>query len=319
MVGVAVIGLGRIGRLHAENLARHVPGARLVMVVDAVPELAERVAGDVGADWSASPDGALGRPDVDAVVIAAPTPLHAELIERAAAAGRHVFCEKPLGTRVEDVERAVGAAREAGLLLQPGFQRRFDPDFVAAKDRLESGVAGRIQLIRIAHRNRTPPHDGDLTDRLGSIFLDLTVHDFDTVLWLVGDVVEVNSFEHTRNAISVLTLADGAMGLVDNSRYAGYGFECSAELVGSERTLRIGARGHRRDVDELSTLGTLSHIAEDNIERHGSAYRDELRHFIHCVERGEEPCVTGEDAIAALRLALMAQASAGVAHAECAS
>ena len=311
MIGVAVIGLGRIGRLHAGNLAQHVPGARLVMVVDAVPELAERVGGELGTEWSAKPDDALRHPDAAAVAIAAPTPLHSGLIERAAAAGRHVFCEKPLGVTVEEVERAVEAVNAAGLILQPGFQRRFDPDFAAAKERLDSGAAGRIQLIRIAHRNRTPPHDGELEDRLGSIFVDMTVHDFDTALWLVGAVSEVRAFKHTRNAITVLTFADGAMGLVDNSRYAGYGFECSAELVGSERTLRIGARGHRRDVDELSTLGTLSNIAEDNIERHGGAYRDELRHFIGCIERGDQPCVTGEDAIAALRLALMAEASAG--------
>jgi predicted dehydrogenase len=311
VIGVAVIGLGRIGRLHADNLAQHVPGARLVMVVDAVPELAERVADELGTEWSASADDALRRPDVAAVAIAAPTPLHTVLIERAAAAGKHVFCEKPLGTKLEEVERAVRAVRAAGLRLQTGFQRRFDPDFVAAKARLDSDTMGRVQLIRIAHRNRTPPHDGELADRLGSIFLDMTVHDFDTARWLVGEVAEVTAFEHTRNAITVMRFADGAMGLVDNSRHAGYGFECSAELVGSQRTLRIGARGHRRDVDELSTLGTLSHIAEDNIERHGSAYRDELRHFVECIERGEEPCVTGEDAIAALRLALMAEASVG--------
>jgi predicted dehydrogenase len=127
----------------------------------------------------------------------------------------------------------------------------------------------------------------------------------------VGDVADVRAFEHTRNAITVLTFAGGALGLVDNSRHVGYGFECSAEIVGSDRTLRIGGRGRAGDVDELSTLGSLSHIAEDNIERHGSAYRDELRHFVDCVEADTEPCVGGEDAIAALRLALMAEESVG--------
>jgi hypothetical protein len=109
--------------------------------------------------------------------------------------------------------------------------------------------------------------------------------------------------------VPYLPLPTTLIGQVD-AGIGGYGFECSAELVGSERTLRIGARGRSTDLDELSTLGTLSHIAEDNIERHGSAYRDELRHFVHCVASDEEPCVTGEDAIAALRLALMAERSA---------
>src|SRR3954467_4969591 len=136
MIGVAVIGLGAIGRLHAHNLARDVPGARLVMVVDTVPELTKRAAGEVGTEWSTASDDALQHPDVSGVVIAAPTPLHPSLIEGAAAAGAHVFCEKPLGTGIEEVERAVGAVRDAGLLCQVGFQRRFDPDFVAAKARV---------------------------------------------------------------------------------------------------------------------------------------------------------------------------------------
>jgi predicted dehydrogenase len=296
VIGVAVIGLGAIGRLHASNLARHVPAASLVMVVDKVPELAARVADELGAEWSTSFRDALRRPDVSAVAIAAPTRLHAGLIEMAAASGKHVFCEKPLGVGLEEVKRAVGAVGAAGLCLQVGFQRRFDPDFVAVKARLDSGVAGRIQLLRIAHRNRTPPHDGELTARLGSIFVDMTVHDFDTARWLVGEVAGVNAFEHTRNAITVLRFADGALGLVDNSRHAGYGFECSVEVVGSASTLRIG---------------TLSHIAEDNIERHGTAYREELRHFVECVGGDEEPCVSGDAAIAALRLALLAERSVG--------
>ena len=319
MIGVAVIGLGAIGRLHASNLARHVPGARLAIVVDTLPGLAERVAGELGAEWSTSPEAVLSRPDVSGVAIAAPTPLHAELIETAAAAGKHVFCEKPLGTGLEEVQRAVRAVRAAGLRLQVGFQRRFDPDFVAAKERLDGGAAGRIQLIRIAHRSRTPPHDGELSERLGSIFVDMTVHDFDTARWLVGEVAEVTAFQHARNTITVLRFADGALGLVDNSRHAGYGFDCSVEVVGSDCTLRIGARGHAADVDQLSTLGTLSHIAEDNIERHGSAYLEELRHFVECVDGGREPCVAGEDAIAALRLALRAEQSVRIAASASAS
>ena len=295
MTGVALIGLGAIGRHHATNLAHHVPGARLLMVVDTVPELAERVASELDTDWSASPDDALRRPEIDAVAIAAPTPLHAELIERAAAAGKHVFCEKPLGMELKEAERAVNAAREAGVLLQVGFQRRFDADFVATKERLESGAAGRIQLVRIAHRNRTPPHDGDLSERLGSIYVDMTVHDFDTARWLVGDIAEVTAFEHTRNAITVLRFTGGALGIVDNSRFAGYGFECSLEIVGSEGTLRIGNPTNR--------------VAEDNIDRHGGAYLEELRHFVECVDGGEEPRVGGEDALAALRLALAAERS----------
>ena len=135
----------------------------------------------------------------------------------------------------------------------------------------------------------------------------MTVHDFDTARWLVGEVEEVHAFERKRNAVTVMHFANGAMGLVDNSRYAGYGFECSAELVGTDSSLRVGTRGHPIDLDVLSAAGAVSRVAEDHVERHLIAYRDELRHFIDCVRDGAEPRVGGEDAVAALRLARAAE------------
>jgi predicted dehydrogenase len=307
VIGLAVIGLGAIGRVHARNLARHVSGAELVLVVDKLAELAEAAGGELGVRWSTRPDDALGEPGVSAIVIAVPTPFHAGLIERAATAGRHVFCEKPLALEPAAARRAVSAARSAGVRLQVGFQRRFDPDFLAAKHHIDSGAVGAVQLLRIAHRNRTPPHETELVERLGSIFVDMTVHDFDTARWLVGEVDEVTAFERKRNAVTVLRFRNGALGIVDNSRYAGYGFECSAEVVGTDSTLRIGGRGRPLDVDVLTTCGALSRVAEDHIERHRTAYRDELRHFVACLRDGTEPSVGGQDAIAALELSLAAE------------
>jgi myo-inositol 2-dehydrogenase / D-chiro-inositol 1-dehydrogenase len=311
VIGLAVIGLGAMGRHHACNLARELGNVRLAMVVDSADGLAERVGDDLGVSWSTRVDDALAEPEVAGIVIAAPTPLHAELIERAAAVGKHVFCEKPAGLEVEAVERAAEAARRAGVLLQVGFQRRFDPDFVTARNKIESGEVGRVQMFRIAHRNRTPPHPGALEARLGSIFVDMTVHDFDTALWLIGAVDEVNAFEHTRNAVTVLRFRNGALGVIDNSRHAGYGFECSAEVVGTNCTLRIGARPHKPDVDVLNASGAVTSVAEDNIERHRAAYLEELRHFVRCLESGTEPSVGGQEAVAALRLALVAERCAG--------
>jgi predicted dehydrogenase len=307
MIRLAVIGVGAIGRVHARNLARHVPGAELVLVVDKVAELAEAAAAELGVGWSTSPEDALGEPGVSAIVVAVPTPFHAGLIEGAAAAGLHVFCEKPLALEPAAAQRAVSAARDAGVRLQVGFQRRFDPDFLAAKRHIDSGGVGAVQLLRIAHRNRTPPHETQLVERLGSIFVDMTVHDFDTARWLVGEVDEVTAFERKRNAVTVLRFTNGALGIVDNSRYAGYGFECSAEVVGTDSTLRIGGRGRPLDVDVLTTCGALSPVAEDHIERHLTAYRDELRHFFACLREGTEPSVVGEDAVAALELARSAE------------
>jgi predicted dehydrogenase len=311
MIGLAVIGLGAIGRVHARNLARHVSGAELVLVVDKVAELAEAAAAELGVRWSTRPEDALGEPGVSAIVIAVPTPCHAGLIEAAAAAGLHVFCEKPLALEPARAQRAVSAARAAGVRLQVGFQRRFDPDFLAAKRHIDSGGVGAVQLLRIAHRNRTPSHETQLVERLGSIFVDMTVHDFDTARWLVGEVDEVTAFERKRNAVTVLRFRNGALGIVDNSRYAGYGFECSAEVVGTDSTVRIGGRGRPLDVAVLTACGALSPVAENHIERHLTAYRDELRHFVACLREATEPSVVGEDAVAALELSLLAERCVG--------
>lgn len=311
MIGLAVIGLGAIGRLHARHVTHEVADARVAVVADPVAELAESVAAELGARPCTRPAEALRDPEVSAAVIAAPSPVHAELVEAAASAGVHVFCEKPLGLEPAATELAVAAARAAGVVLQVGFQRRFDPDFLAAREQIDTGTLGKIQLLRISHRNRLPPHDGELTTRLGSIFVDMTVHDFDTARWLVGEVDEVHAFERKRNAITVMRFTNGALGTVDNSRYAGYGFECSAELVGSESSLRVGTRGHPIDLDVLSEAGAMSRVAGDHVERHLVAYRDELRHFVACVRDRAEPRVGGEDALAALRLARAAEQCVG--------
>jgi myo-inositol 2-dehydrogenase/D-chiro-inositol 1-dehydrogenase len=230
---------------------------------------------------------------VEAVVIATPTPLHAEMGERAAGAGAHVFCEKPLSHDVQGGERATQAARASGVCLQVGFQRRFDPEFAAAKRQIDAGELGSVRLLRLSHRNRVPPHRTGLTERLGSLFVDMTIHDFDSARWLVGEVAEVSAFSAGDTALSVLRFEDGALGVIDNTRSAGYGFECSAELMGSEATLRIGR--DRRPPHA------------DHIQRHRTAYLDELRHFVDCVRSGCEPTVGGDDAVAALRLSLAAE------------
>jgi predicted dehydrogenase len=307
VIGVAVVGLGGIGLLHARHLARDVAGARLVRVVDSVRELAEAAAAELDVPWSGSYGDSLADPQVEAVVIATPTPLHAQMVHGAATVGAHVFCEKPLSLDVEDGRRATQAARAAGVRLQVGFQRRFDADFAAAKRQIDAGELGTVRLLRISHRNRVPPHSTGLTDRLGSVFVDMTIHDFDSARWLVGEVAEVSSFSAGGTAITVLRFDGGALGMIDNTRSAGYGFECSAEVMGSESTLRIGRCRRPLDIERLTARGVERPLPCDHIQRHRRAYLDELRHFVACVRSGAEPCVGGEDAVAALRLSLAAE------------
>jgi myo-inositol 2-dehydrogenase/D-chiro-inositol 1-dehydrogenase len=302
-VGVAVAGLGEIGRLHARNLARLVPGARLVAVVDEVGGLAEEGGDELVVAWSSSFSDSLGDAGVDAVVIATPTPLHAEMVSAAARSGKHVFCEKPLALDDGSGRAAARAVQESGRRLQIGFQRRFDPDWIEARELIDAGEVGAVRLLRISHRNRAQPHGGP-DGRLGSLFLDMSVHDMDSARWLVGDVEEVTAFGDDETAVIVLRFASGALGVIDNTRVAGYGFECAAEVMGSRTTLRIApALG----VERLTEQGRMLRLPSDHIERHATAYREELRHFVDCIASGTVPRVGAADALAAQSLALEAE------------
>jgi myo-inositol 2-dehydrogenase/D-chiro-inositol 1-dehydrogenase len=292
---VTVVGLGRIGRLHAANLASR---ARLAGVVDTVESVARAVGDRHGVPWSTSLDELL--PRARGVVIAAPTALHADLVSCAAAAGVDVFCEKPLGFTVEDARRAVEAAR--GVRLQVGFQRRFDPDWLALAGALRSGSLGDLTLFRCSHRNR-----GEPSGSLGDLFVDVAVHDLDSARWLGGEVAELHAWERPGAACISLRFESGALGLIDVSRRAGYGFECSAELVGTRATMRVG----RASGTELLRDGVAQMpLPGDHAERHAAAYVAELEHFTEVVAGADSHSADGEDAVAALRLALLARRSA---------
>lgn len=307
-LGVAVAGLGAIGRLHAVNLARHVPGARLARLVERVPRLARAVGEELAVPSSTSYEEALGDPAVRAVVIATPTPAHAEMVEQAAAAGRHVFCEKPLSLDPESGGRAARAFEAAGLCLQVGFHRRFDPDWVAAKRHVDAGDVGDVELLRISHRNRCHPHAGR-TDRLGSLFVDMSIHDLDSARWLVGEVEALTAVGGEKTAAIVLQFAGGGLGIIDNTRVAGYGFDCTAELIGRKATLRVGSGWRPVAIELLTPAGALVRLPADHIERHSPAYLAEVRHFVESIRSGEPPAVGAEDAQAALVLALAAERS----------
>ncbi|MDP9457945.1 MAG: inositol 2-dehydrogenase [Actinomycetota bacterium] len=319
-VGVGLVGLGRMGRFHAENLAGRIPGAGLVRVADAAEDAAREVSARLGGvDWSTGYDALLEDPEVEAVVVASPTPLHAEMTEAAARAGKHVFCEKPISLEPERTYRVIEAVRSAGVKLQVGFQRRFDPDYRAARERIAAGHIGEVYLFRTSLRDMRPP-GFDYIEGSGGFFADVTVHDFDAARWLVGEIEEITAvgaalsdpgFEEVGdidNAVVTLRFADGALGVIDNSRVAGYGYECSSEIMGHRGTLRIG--DHRRVAVETLTPGRAcrDHVA-DFVERFSEAYREELEHFVRAVRGGEEAGASGADGAAALVLARAAERS----------
>jgi inositol 2-dehydrogenase len=319
-VRVGLVGLGRMGRFHATNLAGRIPGARLVRVSDAAEDVARENASRLGGlGWSTRYEDLLEDPEIEAVVVASPTHLHAEMVEAAAASGKHVFCEKPISHDLERTYDAIEAAREAGVGLQVGFQRRHDPDYRAAKERISAGHIGEVYLFRTTLSDMRSP-GFDYIEGSGGFFADVTVHDFDAAHWLVGEITEVTAagaalsdpgFEEVGdidNAVITLRFADGALGVIDNSRVAGYGYECSSEIVGHRGTLRVG--DHRRVSLETLTPGRAcrDHVS-DFVERFADAYREEMEHFVRVVRGEAEPEPNGTDAAAATVLARAAERS----------
>jgi myo-inositol 2-dehydrogenase / D-chiro-inositol 1-dehydrogenase len=319
---VAQIGLGRIGAFHAETLARRIPQADLVLVVDTNAELARSTADRLGVPWSADPSGALGDPTSDAVVIASPTPFHAEMVESAAASGKHIFCEKPLSLDPARADDAIAAARTAGVKLQIGFHRRFDPDFRSVKARIDDGSVGEIRFFRATCRDMRAPSLEYLRS-CGGMFADVTLHDFDVARWLIGEVDEVYAAGaalsdpaiaevagDVDNAIVVLRFASGAMGVIDNSRASAYGYDASLEIMGSRSTLRIDPAAQRvTSVELLAEATRRSDIGTDFVARFAEAYVGAVAAFVGAVLSGTEPSPTGEDAVAAFALAEAARTS----------
>jgi myo-inositol 2-dehydrogenase/D-chiro-inositol 1-dehydrogenase len=324
---VAIIGIGMMGAHHAENLAGRIPGARLVGLADQQPGLAERHAARLGCPrWTLDYQQLLADPVVEAVVIATPAPFHAEAIVAAAQAGKAVFCEKPIAHDLADADRAIAAIRNARVLFQIGFQRRFDPAFARARDLVNSGSLGRIQFLRSLTRDpsldepeRVPP---------GAIFRETLIHDFDVLRFLAGgaEPVEVYAMADALvlpdwksrglldSAVVTLRYDSGALATADASFQAVYGYDVRAEVFGSEGMATVGESGPINLVHH-SRSGSTRPRLQWFLDVFGEAYAAELAHFVARV-RTETPTRTsghgggaaasGEDGRAALVLALAA-------------
>jgi myo-inositol 2-dehydrogenase/D-chiro-inositol 1-dehydrogenase len=323
-LGVGLIGAGKIGRVHAGNLARRLNGARLVAVADAVPAVAEEVAGQLGVGAVYHAPGELLADDaVEAVVIASPAATHADLVGAAAAARRHVFCEKPVALDLAAADAALAAVTRAGVTLQVGFQRRFDRSFRRARELVAEGRIGRPRLVRIISRDPRPGPIDYLRDS-GGLFMDMTIHDFDLARFLIADEVEEvtavgavlvdaaigSEANDVDTAIVTLRFAGGALGVIDNCRQASYGYDQRAEVFGSEGAVVVGNEHLDR-----TTLVTADGARSANPQpwfrdRYADAYAAELQAFVDAVRGGRPAEVGGADGRAPIAIALAAQRSA---------
>jgi len=321
-LGVGVVGVGRMGRRHAENLRSLVPEARLAAVVDVDVEAARRLAADLEIEhYYGSIEDLLEQKDVDAVVIASPSRFHLSNVQTAAAAGKHILCEKPLALTIDGVDEAIAAACKAKVLLQVGFMRRYDPAYAEAHKRIETGEIGTPIIFRSIGRDRQPPPLSFYKSGSGTLFLDSTIHEFDLARWLMKDeVAEVHAFGGTLACpeliqfgeldagIVNLRFSNGAIGNVESFRQSRYGYDIYTEVVGSKATLRIGYL-RQTAITVLSGECVGHDVVDHFLVRFAEAYLNELCDFVRSVLTGSAPHVTGEDARNALAIALAAARS----------
>ena len=313
MIEVALFGAGRIGKIHAANLAAQ-PGVQFKYVVDVNQDAAAALAAQHGGS-SATVEAALADPAIKAVVIASSTDTHADLILRSAAAGKAIFCEKPVDLTIDRARACAAAVREAKVLCMLGFQRRYDPTFNAVKTRLEAGEIGTPELLVVTSRDPGPPPVSYIRVS-GGIFKDMLIHDFDIFRWILDD--EAVSVHATGSclvdpaigeagdldtAVVTIRTAQGRLCQINASRRAAYGYDQRFEVLGSKGMLQAG--NHKPT--EVTAYGTVN-VSVDKpedffLERYRHAYAQEMAHFFDALSHGTPLRTTVHDGLKALELA----------------
>jgi len=319
MTEVAIFGAGRIGKIHAWNLVRQ-PGARLKYVVDPDAAAATALAAQHGATV-AETDAVFADGAVRVVVIASSTDTHADLIERAAASGKAIFCEKPVDLALDRARRCAEAVKRAGVTCLIGFQRRYDPTFAAARTRIDAGEIGTPEMLVVTSRDPGAP-PVEYIRRSGGIFKDMLIHDFDIFRWILADeaatlhatgscltdpaVGEAGDIDAT--AVTIRTKS-GRLAQINTIRRAAYGYDQRFEVLGSLGMLQAG---NHRPTEVVAW--NAQHVAADKpehffLERYRVAYANEMAHFFETLANGHAPRTTIEDGVAALALAEAATTS----------
>ena len=323
LVKIGVIGLGRMGQLYTRMLASQTNGVGLHAVADTNEQACSQVVDELGVPYAFSdPYELIALSELDAVVITTPTSTHADLVQAVAQAGKAIFCEKPLALTLDETRSALEAVERAQVPLQVGFMRRFDTAYQKAKKLIDSGQIGYPVTFKSIGRDPFCPRSeyADPT-KSGGLILDMGIHDFDLARWLMGSEVERVTAEGTTmvckvlepvgdidNAIINLRFVSGALGNVEVSRNAFYGYDIRTEVLGSEGAVIIGAHQHT-PLLLLTRAGARYDTTPYFMERFGDAYRTQLQHFIDCVSSGQPPLVTGDDALAAYEIGVAATQS----------
>jgi len=319
MFDIALFGTGRIGRIHARNVSAH-PALRLKYLVDPAPETAG-LAAAAGATC-ADIQQVLADPDIAGVIIASPTHLHLEQCLQAVAAGKAVFCEKPIDLDLKRARAAQAHLTAPGVRLLLGFNRRFDPNFAALQSQLQHGTVGTLESLQITSHDPAPPPIAYVRTS-GGLFKDMAIHDFDMARWLLGEeplevfassscLVDpaIGAAGDVDTAKTVLKTASGRLCVISNSRRSGYGYDQRIEAFGSRGLVRAD-NILESSVSVWADAGMTSDALQNFfLDRYAEAYRREIAHFADILAGKAEPAVGYEDAVAALALAEAAADSA---------
>jgi scyllo-inositol 2-dehydrogenase (NAD+) len=325
---IGVIGLGRMGQLYARTLATQVSGVHLYAVANLDEHARKQVAEEFGVSHVfADAYELIALPELDAVVIATPTNTHHDLVIAAADAGKAIFCEKPLALTLEETHRALGAVARAQVPLQIGFMRRFDAGYQKAKTLITTGLIGSPITFKSLSRDPFCPRpDYAHPARSGGLIFDMAIHDFDLARWLMGSEVErvtaegallfckdLESVGDIDNALINLHFMSGALGNVEVSRNAFYGYDIRTEVLGSEGAVMIGVHQHT-PVVLFTRAGAQHDVTPYLMERFGDAYGAQLQHFVDCLNSDQSPSVGATDALAACEIGIAATRAYQTGH-----
>ena len=313
-VKIAVIGTGRMGSVHARNIARQIPEAELVAVCDIRLEVAQAVADELGVQRVVKDyHDLLADREIEAILIASSTNTHAFIMKDVAAAGKHIFCEKPLALELEAIDEALDAVARAGVKLQVGFNRRFDKSYQRVRAIVASGEIGRPCILRITNRDPDFPAMEFLRVS-GGLFLDLAIHDFDMIRYQLGEVEEIyamggvlvnpelNEFGDIDTDVIVLKFSNGALGTIDNSRKAVYGYDQRLEVFGSNGTVMANNEAETTVVKGNTDGFLAAKPPYFFMQRYAPCYVEEVRQFVACVRDDLPTPTNGVDGRAAVVL-----------------
>ncbi|MDJ0757678.1 MAG: inositol 2-dehydrogenase [Ardenticatenaceae bacterium] len=316
-LSIGLIGAGRIGKVHAQSIANQVADAEIVRVADALPDAAAAIGQQYNIPFSDNYKDVLQDDAVKAILICSSTDTHAQMMIEAAAAGKHIFCEKPIDHDLSRIDAALSAVERAGVKLMIGFNRRFDLNFQKVKETISSGAIGEPHLLKITSRDPAPPPISYIKVS-GGLFMDMTIHDFDMARFLFGEVEEVfatggvlvdpaiGEAGDIDTAIITLKFANGAMGTIDNSRQAVYGYDQRVEAFGSEGMVEI-----KNNLPNTHAFYGADGVVSEKplyffLERYMDAYGREMAAFVDCVVHDKPSPVTGQDGRAPVVIAMAA-------------